>query len=416
MFASLEWQLAMRYLKARRGFIALTSWFAIIGIMLGVATLILVTSLMNGIREEMTSRFIGLDGHITVYSNGAPFTDYQHATDLIESVKGIKTITAIIEGQVMATTHGKALGAQVLAMPYKALEQRALIADHLIAGSLESLKTENGILLGASLARNLGVNVGDEVTLISPNGRATAIGFIPRMKAYPVAAIVKLGMHAFDSSLIVMPYASAQSYFQMRSAEGDAVSNLEIMVHTPDNAAAIAARIKEKLGASALVFPWQETHASVFSALKVQRNVMVIILTLIILVAAFNIISSLVMLVKDKSHDIAILRTMGATKTSVMQIFMLTGTCIGLAGTFAGLVLGVYLAQNLEALHRLIERATGQELLVENIYFLSSLPTKTDPTEVLTILALSLALSFLATLYPARRAATLNPVEALRHE
>ncbi len=418
VFSPVERMLAWRYLRARRreGFISLTTWFAIIGIMLGVATLILVTSLMNGIREEMTSRFIGIGGHIVVMSNTGPFIDYRQAADVAGSVAGVTSVVAKVEGQVMATSEGIALGAQVIALPAKALEQRALFNEHVDAGSLDGLKNGEGIVLGYRLARNLHLSVGDEVTLISPQGRSSIAGFIPRMKSYPVMATLKLGMHEFDASLILMPFADAQTYFMLNTPEGDAISNLEISVRNPDEAPRIARQIHEKIGPNVEVIDWQKTHAGVFSALKVQRNVMIIILALIILVAVFNIISSLVMLVKDKGHDIAILRTMGATKASVMRIFILAGTLIGVTGTFGGVLLGLWLAKNIEALHQFVEKLTGQEILIENIYFLSTLPTKTDPDEVAVIIGLSLALSFLATIYPARRAARLDPAEALRYE
>ncbi len=435
--------LARRYLRARRGFISITTWFAIIGITLGVATLILVTSLMNGVRDEMTSRFIGIDGHITIYSQARAFTDYQDAMAQIATLPGIASVVPKVSGQVMVTNRGVAIGAQAMAEPYEALQARKLIADHLSPGALDGLRDGQGIVLGERLAQNLGVTIGDSVTLISPQGRATIAGFIPRMKSYLVVGTMKLGMHEFDSGLILMPFAEAQNYFLLTPTTADcapmtpdapppaepdranlppgarctpAISNLEVMVHDVNAASAIAQDLRHRLGPVARVYDWQQTNASIFAALKVQRNVMVIILALIILVAAFNIISSLVMLVKEKGRDIAVLRTMGASRLSVMKIFIAAGTWIGAVGTLAGVLLGLVLAAYLEPLHHLIERIMGQEILVENIYFLSTLPTKTDPEEVMTIVLLSLLLSFLATIYPAKRAASLDPAEALRYE
>jgi lipoprotein-releasing system permease protein len=411
--------LAWRYLRARKrgGFISLTTWFAITGIALGVATLILVTSLMNGIREEMMSRFIGIDGHVTVYSTSGAFTDYEQADAVIAQIAGVKQVAPKIEGQVMASASGVALGAQVIATPYDLLMKRSLYKDSLVDGSLDGLQTGEGIVLGERLASNLHLRVGSMLTLISPQGRSTIAGFVPRMKAYPISGIIKLGVHQLDGSLILMPFEEAQIYFKLMTPEGvGAASNLEIFADDVNAAPELANRIGKQLGPNARVLSWQQTNAQVFSALAVQRNVMVVILALIILVAAFNIISSLVMLVKEKRRDIAILRSMGATRGNVQRIFMLAGTWIGLVGTAGGLVFGLILAANIEALRKGIEALTGQPILIENIYFLSTLPTKTDPQEVVVIVLLSIGLSFLATIYPARSAARLDPAEALRYE
>ena len=411
--------LAWRYLRARKrgGFISITTWFAIIGIMLGVATLILVTSLMNGIRAEMMSRFLGLDGHITIYSVHGAVNDYAQATEALRKQEGVASAAARVEGQVMATASGVALGAQVIATPWDDFSKRSMFREALVAGNFDGLRDGTGVVLGERLARNLRVGPGDAVTLISPQGRSTIAGFIPRMKTYPVSGIIKLGVHALDGGTILMPFEEAQIYFRLMGPdEVGMASNIELFVDDVDEAERIAQRIQHQLGQGVRVLSWQQSNAQVFAALAVQRNVMVVILALIILVAAFNIISSLVMLVNEKRRDIAILRSMGASRAQVQRIFMLAGTWIGLVGTLAGLGLGLLLAANIEALRRGIEALTGQPILIENIYFLSTLPTKTDPGEVITIVLVAVGLSFAATIYPARRAAKLDPAEALRYE
>jgi len=406
--------LARRYLKARRGFISITTWFAIIGIALGVATLILVTSLMNGIREDMTQRFIGIEGHATIYKPRMFFDDYHAIAAEISVMEGVESVTPKIEGQVMATYQGRSLGAQVVAMPWETLGKRELFLDALKIGAWDEYSKGEGVMVGHRLARSLGLRLGDSITLISPQGQATIAGFIPRMKAYKVVGMMDFGMHMYDGSLVLMPFEPAQIYFKLTGVESNAASNLEVMVKDVDKASEIATQIAQKLSPDFYITDWQQSNASVFQALLVQRNVMVIILALIILVAAFNIISSLVMLVKEKRRDIAILRTMGAPRGMVMRMFIMSGMWIGMVGTAAGLVLGLVLAANIERIKQLVEAISGQEILVEDIYFLSTLPTKTDPKEVFIIVVLSLGIALLATLYPARKAASLDPAEVLR--
>lgn len=406
----LETALALRYLRPvrREGFISVNTLFSVVGIMLGVATLILVTSLMNGIRAEMTRLFIGVDGPVNVYIPPVPEEDARTIAKAIEDKHPLRYALPTLRGQLMATSNGLARGAQILAFQDNALSRKPVLADKVPP-------LTDGLLLGEALANALDVQPGDQVKLIAPQGRHSIAGFVPRIKTFTVEGTFKLGMHLYDSSLIIMPYEQALSFFKPPRASQPVVGQIEIGLDDPQQAEAVTARLQQELGDAATVENWLTRNQGLFRALDVQRNVMIVILALIICVAAFNIISSLIMLVQDKQSDIAILRTMGASKSQIMRAFCLSGTLIGVAGTALGAALGIFLAANLEAIKNAIEQASGQQILVEQIYFLSSLPTRTDPTDVLLICAVAILLAFLATLYPARRAAQIHPAEALRY-
>ncbi len=418
MFSAPTRLLAMRYLRSRRkeGFISVIALFSILGIMLGVATLILVTSLMNGIRLEMMDNFVGIEGHVTVYGQGSAIVGTTPLIENIRTLDGVKRVTQRIEGQVMASSSGRALGAQVIGTTSADIAAKPKIANTVDKASLTRFDAGEGVLVGERLLQNLGLKVGQSMTLISPQGRATFAGMVPRLKAYPILGTFKLGMQSLDSSLILMPYEDARVYFTLPEREDGSATAIEIEADTLDDAQAVAHRIASSIGPGYRVYDWQQSNQGVFNALKIQRDVMVIILALIILVAAFNIISSLIMLVKDKKKDIGILRAMGASRGMVLQVFLLTGVGIGLIGTLLGFGLGLLAAENLESLRLWLEQVLGYQILAENIYFLSSLPTKTDPVEVSFIVGLSLLLSFLAALYPAWRAASQHPAEVLRYE
>ena len=405
--------MAMRYLRARRqeGFISVIAWFSLIGIALGVATLIIVMAVMNGFRQELLTRILGLNGHLSVYGSSYELTGYDPLAEKTRKVAGVVAVTPIVEGQVMATARGAAKGAVVRGIRHRDLARRALVADNIHSGSLAEFKDDR-VLIGARLASRLGLSVGDKITMISPKGNVTAFGTVPRMRAYRLAGTFDVGMYEYDSSFIFMPLKAAQVYFRLPGA----VTNLEVFIDDPDRARQIGRDIMAATGGKGRIHDWQQANSSFFNAIQVERNVMFLILTLIIVVAAFNIISSMIMLVKDKGKDIAILRTMGATRGTIMRIFFLSGASVGIIGTIAGFALGLAFAANIEIIRQWIQGLTGGELFAAEIYFLSQLPAVVDPKEVVVVVLMGLGLSFLATLYPSWRAARLDPAEALRYE
>lgn len=415
MFSAFEWMMAMRYLRARRqeGFISVIAWFSLVGIALGVATLIIVMSVMNGFRQELLERILGINGHLSVYGPVAgQMTDYEPILDQLQNLDGVISVNALVEGQVMASANGVAKGAIVRGIRAEDLAKRKIVAENIKQGSLEAFKGNNVVIMGGRLARQMGVGVGDEVTLISPKGNVTAFGTVPRMRAFKIVGTFEIGMYEYDSGFVFMPLEASQIYFKLK----DAISNLEVFVGNPDTAPQVGRELQRVLQGQANVHDWQRANSSFFNAIQVERNVMFLILTLIILVAAFNIISSLIMLVKDKGRDIAILRTMGATRGMIMRIFLIAGASVGVIGTMAGFGLGLAFASNIEGIRRFIENFTGTDLFAAEIYFLSQLPAVVDPTEVTAIVLMGLGLSFLATIYPSWRAAKIDPAEALRYE
>ena len=413
IFGAFERTVAFRYLRARRkeGFISVIAGFSLLGIALGVATLIIVMSVMNGFRAELLDRILGVNGHITVYANGGEITGYDDLATRLGSIDRVTRAHPQVQGQVMVTNRGEASGAVVRGMAAEDLLERELLADNVKAGRAQDFG-DNGALVGRRLATKLGLSVGDQITLVSPRGNTTVMGTVPRVKSFPIAGLFEVGMYEYDSSFVYLPLDQAQQFFRT----GEGVNAIEMFVENPDDVDQVRETIGEMLGPNYRTVDWQRANASFFNAIQVERNVMFLILTLIIVVAAFNIISGQIMLVKDKGPDIAILRTMGATRGMIMRIFLISGAAIGVIGTAAGFALGLAFAQNIETIRGWLENLTGTELFAAEIYFLSNLPSKVDPMEVATVVAMSLALSLLATLYPSWRAARLDPVEALRYE
>ncbi len=415
MFSRFEWMMALRYLRARRqeGFISVIAWFSLMGIALGVATLIIVMSVMNGFRQELLGRILGLNGHLSVQGQFRELKDFDSIAGRLRDLKGVTVVTPLIEGQVMATSRGAAQGAVVRGIRPSDLSSRSLIAENIARGSLDDFQDGKTVVIGDRLAQKMGLGVGDRITLISPKGNATAFGTVPRTAAYRIAATFEVGMFEYDSSFVFMPLGTAQVYFKYPKG---AVSSLEVFIDDPDQAVDVKVRIAKSVKGIGRIHDWQQANASFFNAIQVERNVMFLILTLIILVAAFNIISSMIMLVKDKGRDIAILRTMGATRGMIMRVFLIAGAGVGVIGTLAGAIMGIAFAQNIEAIRQWIQGLTGTELFAAEIYFLSQLPAVIDWNEVVAVLAMALALSFLATIYPSWRAARTDPAEALRYE
>ena len=414
VFGAFERMVAMRYLRARRqeGFISVIAGFSLLGIALGVATLIIVMSVMNGFRHELLSRILGLNGHMAVYAEMGPVLDYEAVAQRLASVRGVVQTVPTVEGQVMATAHGGATGALVRGVLPQDLAERRVVSDHIVAGTLDRFKGDDAILVGSRLAQRFGLGIGSQLTLISPQGNPTAFGTVPRIRSYTIIGIFEVGMYEYDSTFIFMPLEAAQKFFRLPAA----VTNVEVMVGNPDQVARLAGPVLEAAGPGHRLVDWQRANSTFFNAIQVERNVMFLILTLIILVAAFNIISGQIMLVKDKGRDIAILRTMGATRGMVLRIFLLSGASIGIIGTVIGFALGVLFADNIETIRQWLQALTGTELFSAEIYFLSQLPAIIEPGEVAAVVLMALALSLLATVYPSWRAARLDPVEALRYE
>jgi lipoprotein-releasing system permease protein len=414
-FSAFERLVAWRYLRSRRkeAFISVIAGFSFIGIMLGVATLIIVMAVMNGFRTELISRILGINGHMIVQPVDGPFTDYAELTTKFAAVPGVKLALPLVEGQTLASGQGGAgTGALVRGIRAEDLTKVKTVSDNIKSGDMVGFAAGQGVLVGSRMAEQLGLQVGDNITLISPEGDVTPMGINPRVKSYKVSGIFEIGMSEYDATIIYMPLEEAQLYF---NAEG-LVQSIELFVDNPDEIDSLRPKVEAAAGRQIAITDWRQRNMTFFSALQVERNVMFMILTLIVLVAALNIVSGLIMLVKDKGSDIAILRTMGASAGAVMRIFFMTGAAIGIVGTFAGVLLGVIVCINIESIRGFFSWISGTVLFDPQLYFLSQLPAQMNVGETVSVVIMALTLSFLATIIPAWRASRLDPVQALRYE
>ncbi len=426
-FAPFEWMLAGRYLRARRreGFISVISLFSFLGILLGVATLIVVMAVLNGFRGELLDKILGFQGHISVYhADVSPIADYDDLAARLAKVPGVKSAVPLVEGQAMASSLHNNTGALVRGISESAIEKlpsvnnkdlRTAFNKDMLPDETPSFKgfdTAGGVAIGERMAWRHQLGLGSRITIISPDGPDTVIGNAPRIRDYPVVAIFKVGMSDYDENVIYMPLAEAQDYF----VTDNGVNQIEVMVDDPDNIDQYTMPLMTAAGDGMAVSTWKDRNSTFFNALAVERNVMFLVLTMIILVAALNIISGLIMLVKDKGRDIAILRTMGATRGTIQRVFFLTGAAIGTAGTIGGFLVGLLICLNTERIRQFISWVSGVDPFNPELYYLAQLPARMDSYQTVLIVAMSLFLSFAATLYPSWRAAKLDPVEALRYE
>ncbi|KRE12845.1 multidrug ABC transporter substrate-binding protein [Bosea sp. Root483D1] len=411
-FAGFEWLLAGRYLRTRRreGFVSVIAGFSFLGILLGVATLIIVMSVMNGFRKELLEKIVGVNGHIFATPIDRPLDDYEQVAARLRQVQGIKLAIPLVEGQALASSQVGNGGVLVRGISEEDIKSIPFIANNVRQGTLDGFATANGVAIGRRLAGSLGLQVGDTITIVTPRGASTPFGTAPRIKAYPVTAIFEIGMSEFDASFVFMPLGEAQAYF---NRDGD-VNVIEIFINDPDQTQAVRDRIEQDAPRPLVLSDWRQRNRTFFNALEVERNVMFIILTLIVLVATLNIVSGLIMLVKDKTEDIAIMRTMGASRGTVLRVFLITGAAIGVFGTFAGFVLGVVFAKNIQTINKGLSSLLGVNPWDPTVRFLSDIPSVIDWREVAAVVVMTLVLSLLATLYPAWKAARLDPVKALR--
>ncbi|MFK7867205.1 MAG: lipoprotein-releasing ABC transporter permease subunit [Alphaproteobacteria bacterium] len=415
MFTRLDFQIALRYLRAKRkeGFISVIAWFSLIGVMLGVATLIIVLSVMNGFRADLLERIIGINGHVNIVKRDqSPIKDYDAIIDQLQGIDQISLAMPVIEGQALASVNGRAQGIMIRGYRGDDFAARNLLQASVMRKQFyDGFINGDGALAGYRMLSNLGLSQASNIKLLSPKLQNTIFGSVPKAMSINIVGGFNLGMYEYDENFIFLNLDKAMQFFDMN----EAASRIEIIGKDPEQAQALARSIQALLPSTYAAIPWQRVNGSFFTALQVERNVMFIILTLIILVAAFNIVSSQIMLVKDKARGIAILRSMGASQGMIYRIFLLSGSAVGVIGASLGALLGILFASNINAIRGFIENLSGVEVFAAEIYFLSNLPSKINPSEVILVVAIALILSLLASIYPAWRAAKTDPVEVLRY-
>jgi len=414
-FSGFERTIALRYLRPRRkeGFVSAIAGFSFVGIALGVAALIIVMAVMNGFRTELLNQVLGFNGHAMVLpvSSGRPIADFKIRVELLKQQPEVTKAIPFVEGQILVSSNRANTGALVRGMSEVNLKSLSGINNKSMRGSLDGFDKAQGIAIGYKMAWQHGVTIGDKISLVTPEGPVTVFGSAPRIRGYPIVAIFDAGMSEYDKNVVFMGFEEAQEYF----ASEDGATAIEVMVKQPDTIEKVIGGLKAAVGPGVQFVSWKTSNASLRNALAVERNVMFLILTLIILIATLNIISGLIMLVKSKGPDIAILRTMGASKGAIQRIFFMTGAIIGVLGTIVGVILGIVIALNIETIRKGLEKLTGSKLFPDEIYFLSQLPAELNVSETVFVAAMAITFSFIATLYPSWQAAKLDPVEALRY-
>ena len=415
IFNETERTIAIRYIKSRRveGFISVSAWFSLIGIVLGVATLIVVMSVMNGFRTELVNRILGINGHLIVYKkNGLSIENYHKTVNQISDTQNVIAVTPYLEGQALAKTKNSVSGIIIRGTKWSDLPAKKLLWKSLDNATIENFKIKQNVILGYRLAQRLNLSVGDYISLISPNVMETAIGVLPIKQNFMVGGFFDIGMYEYDNNFVFIPWEKAEKFLSTKQI----AHGIEIFLQNPKTTQNVHSDLNTKLDESFTIIDWKKRNSSFMNALDVEKNVMFVILTLIILVATFNIISSMIMLVQTKKSDIALMRTMGASKYLIIRIFMLTGSIIGILGTIIGAILGIIVSINIETIRNFISTLFEKELFSPQIYFLSTLPSNINFNEVFVVMGLSVSLTLLASMFPAWKASKISPAEALRYE